>query len=57
MKFNSKKIILLLIAFLTVEMIIAQPPPPPPPPGLDISGGVFYLVLAGIILGINKLRK
>ena len=52
---NSKKFFLLLIIFLTVNQIIAQPPPPPP--GLDISGGLGYLLMAGILYGINKLRK
>lgn len=55
MNINSKKIVLLLMILLIVEQVVAQPPPPPP--GLDISGGVVYLVIAGIIFGIKKLKE
>lgn len=58
MKIYSKNIFLLLFVLLYVNQIIAQgPPPPPPPPGLDVSGGAIYLVIAGILFGINKLKK
>ena len=58
----KKKIKLtLIVAVVFIAMVNGQavppPIPPPPPPGLPIDGGIFYLILAGIALGIKKLRK
>lgn len=33
------------------------PPPPPPPPGLPIDGGLLFLFISGIILGVKKLKR
>lgn len=33
------------------------PPPPPPHHELPIDGGIFYLIIAGTIFGILRLRK
>jgi hypothetical protein len=57
----KKKIyISLFIASLLVYTSYGQgPPPPPPPPGLvlPIDGGLLFLFLSGIILGIKKLEE
>lgn len=57
MNINSKKILLLLIVLLVVEQIFAQVPPPPPGNELPINGAVYYLLVAGILYGIKKLKK
>lgn len=57
MKMNSKKNLLLLIALLMVGQISALGPPPPPGNELPINGAVYYLLVAGILYGIKKLKK
>ena len=57
----------LLIAVISITTIIGQGPPPPPPPGCaslpegcpdaPIDGGILYLLLAGVYIGVKKLRK
>lgn len=56
----------LIIHFLVYGHSIAQqkePPPPnpestpPPPPGLDIDNGLFFLLMAGLLLGVVYLFK
>tara|TARA_B110000208_G_scaffold132743_1_gene160761 strand:+ start:171 stop:293 length:123 start_codon:yes stop_codon:yes gene_type:complete len=40
--------------------MIAQgppPPPPPPPPGLPIEVGLLFLLIAGIVYGVKKLKN
>ena len=58
----EKKItIALTITLLFTSFVSGQavppPIPPPPPPGLPIDGGLLFLFLSGIILGIRKLKK
>jgi hypothetical protein len=50
---------ILVVFFTTLSLGQAVPPPipPPPPPGLPIDGGAIYLLLAGLALGIKKLRR
>lgn len=33
------------------------PPPPPPQPGLPIDGGIWLLLISGLIYGVYKIRK
>ncbi|WP_366911496.1 PID-CTERM protein-sorting domain-containing protein [Polaribacter huanghezhanensis] len=53
--------ILLFVAVLCTAFTYGQaappPVPPPPPPGLPIDGGVLFLFISGIILGVKKLKK
>ena len=48
--------LLLAVLFVcTLNAQIAPPgPPPPPPPGLSIDGGIFLLILSGLIYGVKK---
>ncbi|HMB99512.1 MAG TPA: hypothetical protein VKN14_00585 [Flavobacteriaceae bacterium] len=49
-------ILFVLISFVCVAQGGDPPPPtPPPPPGLSIDGGVFVLLLLGILYGIKKV--
>ena len=58
---KNKIKILLIIAVLCTTFTYGQafppPIPPPPPPGLPIDGGILFLLISGIILGIKKLKK
>ena len=58
---KSKIKILLVTAVLcttyTFGQVVPPPIPPPPPPGLTIDGGLLFLFISGIILGIKKLKK
>jgi hypothetical protein len=54
----KKKInISLFIAILLVYTSYGQGPPPPPGLALPIDGGLLFLFLSGIILGIKKLEE
>jgi len=57
---NKIKYLFVLAVIFTVVSISAQvvppPIPPPPPPGLPIDGGVFFLLLSGIIYGVKKIK-
>lgn len=47
-------------AFSFQSKSAANPPAPqaiPPPPGLPIDGFLTYLLIAGSVFGISKLRK
>tara|TARA_B110000977_G_scaffold126715_1_gene161977 strand:+ start:75 stop:212 length:138 start_codon:yes stop_codon:yes gene_type:complete len=33
------------------------PPPVPPPPGLPINSGLLFLLIAGIVYGVKKLKN
>jgi hypothetical protein len=49
-------ILFVLISFVCVAQGGDPPPPtPPPPPGLSIDGGIFVLILLGILYGIKKV--
>lgn len=54
-----KKLASLLLLLLFPLIMIAQdpPPPPPPPPGLPIDGGLLFLLIAGIVYGVKKLKN
>jgi hypothetical protein len=62
--------IILVFAFLFLSSLgfaalpspgFATPPPPPPttppPPGLPIDGGIFVMVVVGLIFGIYKIYQ
>lgn len=50
---------LLVVFFTTISYGQAVPPPipPPPPPGLAIDSGIVFLLIAGILFGVKKLKK
>jgi hypothetical protein len=54
-----KKLASLLLLLLFPLIMIAQgpPPPPPSPPGLPIDGGLLFLLIAGIVYGVKKLKN
>ena len=53
-----KKLASLLLLLLFPLIMIAQlPPPPPPPPGLPIDSGLLFLLIAGIVYGVKKLKN
>jgi len=58
-----KKLASLLLLLLFPLIMIAQgtglpgPPPPPPPPCLPIDGGLLFLLIAGIVYGVKKLKN
>ena len=53
-----KKLASLLLLLLFPLIMIAQgPPPPPTPPGLPIDGGLLFLLIAGIVYGVKKLKN
>lgn len=52
-----KKLASLLLLLLFPLIMIAQGPPPPPPPGLPIDGGLLFLLIAGIVYGVKKLKN
>ena len=58
-----KKLASLLLLLLFPLIMIAQgtglpgPGPPPPPPGLPIDGGLLFLLIAGIVYGVKKLKN
>jgi hypothetical protein len=56
-----KKLASLLLLLLFPLIMIAQgpppQPPPPPPPGFPIDGGLLFLLIAGIVYGVKKLKN
>ena len=56
-KRNLTLILVVLTTTFTFGQAVPPPIPPPPPPGLPIDSGIIYLLLAGIALGIKKIRK
>ena len=58
-----KKLASLFLLLLFPLIMIAQgtglpgPGPPPPPPGLPIDGGLLFLLIAGIVYGVKKLKN
>ena len=57
-----KKLASLLLLLLFPLIMIAQGtglpgPGPPPPPGLPIDGGLLFLLIAGIVYGVKKLKN
>jgi len=57
---NYKILTLLLVLFLSFGMFgqaVPPPVPPPPPPGLPVDGGAIFLIIAGAVYGLFKLRK
>ncbi|MDB4251728.1 hypothetical protein N9839_00145 [Flavobacteriaceae bacterium] len=50
-----KKLASLLLLLLFPLIMIAQGPPPPP--GLPIDGGLLFLLIAGIVYGVKKLKN
>ena len=52
-----KKLASLLLLLLFPLIMIAQGPPPPPPPGFPIDGGLLFLLIAGIVYGVKKLKN
>jgi hypothetical protein len=61
MKFKSKILLFAIIicSTYTFGQVVPPPipPPPPPPPGLPIDGGLLFLFISGIILGVKKLKR
>ncbi|MDO9261907.1 MAG: hypothetical protein Q7U08_08205 [Flavobacteriaceae bacterium] len=55
MFWRHKNIGSLLFAFFVLMQVYAPPPPPGEP--LPINGAVYYLLVAGILYGIKKIRK
>jgi hypothetical protein len=52
--------VLIAVLFSATQIFgqaVPPPIPPPPPPGLPIDGGIIFLFISGIILGIKKLKK
>ncbi|MBL4905676.1 MAG: hypothetical protein JKZ00_06660 [Flavobacteriaceae bacterium] len=51
----------LIVAILLTATMYGQavppPVPPPPPPGLPIDGGIFLLLLSGVVYGVKKLKE
>ncbi|MFN0728263.1 PID-CTERM protein-sorting domain-containing protein [Polaribacter gochangensis] len=57
---NKTKILLFVVVFCTTftyAQMVPPPVPPPPPPGLPIDGGILFLIISGILLGVTKLKK
>ena len=60
-----KKLASLFLLLLFSLIMIAQgtvpgpkpPPPVPPPPGLPINSGLLFLLIAGIVYGVKKLKN
>ncbi|MBL4642883.1 MAG: hypothetical protein JKY44_04745 [Flavobacteriaceae bacterium] len=50
-------IAIVLLALQTYGQAVPPPIPPPPPPGLPIDGGVLFLLLAGLVYGVKKIRS
>jgi hypothetical protein len=59
MKFKSKILLFAIImcSTYTFGQVVPPPIPPPPPPGLPIDGGLLFLFISGIILGVKKLKR
>ncbi|ARV06766.1 hypothetical protein BTO04_08730 [Polaribacter sp. SA4-10] len=55
-KFFTLAIALFLTCILNGQ-IVPPPVPPPPPPGLPIDGGLFFLLVSGLIYGVRKIKK
>ena len=67
-KINSYYVYIVFALFLLINTnAVSQPgngngnPPPwagpPPPKGTPIDGGVVFLLVSGLLLGVSKLRK
>jgi hypothetical protein len=56
-KITLTVLLVVLLTTYTFGQAVPPPIPPPPPPGLPIDSGIIYLLLAGIALGVKKLRK
>jgi hypothetical protein len=59
MKCKSKILLFAIImcSTYTFGQVVPPPIPPPPPPGLPIDGGLLFLFISGIILGVKKLKR
>ncbi|WP_347173400.1 PID-CTERM protein-sorting domain-containing protein [Polaribacter uvawellassae] len=59
MKYKTKILFILVVlcTTFTFGQMVPPPIPPPPPPGLPIDGGVLFLLISGILLGVKKLKK
>jgi hypothetical protein len=56
MKKISGLIVLFIIFPLFIQSAIGQPPPPPPQ-DIPIDGGLFFLLIAGLVYGGKKFYK
>jgi len=57
---NKTKILLCIVVLYTTftfGQVVPPPIPPPPPPGLPIDGGLLFLLISGIVLGVRKLKN
>ena len=61
---KNKRYIALFLMMVVVGVVNSQgggPPGPgggvPPPPGLPIDGGLLFLLISGILYGVNKKIK
>ncbi|MCC5927626.1 MAG: hypothetical protein JJU28_00120 [Cyclobacteriaceae bacterium] len=50
-----KKVFFVLLICLVVPYVLMAQPFPPDPPPIPIDGGLLYLLLGGIVLGVKKL--
>ena len=63
---RSTKQILLFVVFITITSLTYSQGPgpcpnppcdPPNPVGLPIDGGLIFLLIAGLLFGVRKLRQ
>ncbi len=55
MKAVSKFVLTVLIS-TSISLVAQGPPSPPPPPGTPISNGLIFLLIAGVLYGIKKIK-
>lgn len=49
--------VILFMAHDGFSITVSPPPPPTPPNAIPIDGGLSWLLAAGGIYGVSKLRK
>ncbi|WP_445711409.1 PID-CTERM protein-sorting domain-containing protein [Flavobacterium sp.] len=60
MKLIVNKIVFILMMLVSFEGVFSQtnpPPPPSPPPGdVPVDGGVWFMLVVGIVFGYYSIR-